>query len=236
MATNQYAFFDVDETLIGLKSMFSFRDYYLRRMYGETVGKSATQQADLHIHTQARLGVDRASINRLFWQSFKGYKHADVQIAVSSWHNEIRKQPGYYIRPAVEALREHQRNGVEPAFVSGSSRDLLWPLARELNVRHVLANQLEVADGKYTGNILAPQTIGDGKRQAILSFLRDHHANASDCFGYGDHLSDLPLLEMIGFPHVIAGSPELEALAQQRGWPVLSNGHLNRGDITCQFA
>ncbi len=34
MATTRYAFFDVDETLIGIKSMFSFRDFYLRWTLG----------------------------------------------------------------------------------------------------------------------------------------------------------------------------------------------------------
>lgn len=221
MKTTRFAFFDVDETLIGLKSMFSFRDYYLRRTLGEQRGDSARRHADQRMRAQITQGLPRAEINRLFWQEFKGYEQADVQAAISAWHSEVSERPDYYIPATLDALLAHQRSGVEPVFVSGSSRDILQPLAQELGVRYVLANQLEIEDGKYTGEILAPQTIGDGKRDAIRLFLDAEHACASTCYGYGDHISDLPLLEAVGFPSVVAGNQELVAIALQRGWPVL---------------
>ncbi|EMV8752351.1 HAD-IB family hydrolase [Escherichia coli] len=224
MATIRFAFFDVDETLIGLKSMFSFRDFYLRRTLGQADGDVARRQADQRIRAQIAQGLHRTEINRLFWQGFKGYAQADVRVAAFEWHAQARQDANYYIRPAVEALHEHQHDGVEPVFVSGSSRDILLPLAQDLKVRHILANQLEVVAGRYTGDILAPQTIGDGKRVAIEHFLANEQACAGDCYGYGDHISDLPLLDVVGFPRVVAGNQDLMAIAQQRGWPVL--GHL----------
>src|SRR3546814_15438352 len=83
------------------------------------------------------------------------------------------------------------------ALVTGVQTCAL-PIARELNVVHVLANNLEVTSGKYSGNILPPQTIGDGKREAIVGFLKEWKSNPNDCYGYGDHISDLPLLEIVG--------------------------------------
>lgn len=227
MTTTQFAFFDVDETLIGLKSMLSFRDYYLRKTLGEQQGEIARKSANQRLLALISQGLTRTEVNRLFWHEFKGHKQAEVQAAVSAWHAQVREQPHYYIPATLNALREHQRNGVEPVFVSGSSHDILQPLAQELGVRHVLANQLEVENGKYTGEILPPQTIGDGKREAIERFLEAKNVSASSCYGYGDHISDLPLLESVGFPCVVAGNSDLEEIAQQRGWPVLATNAMH---------
>src|SRR3546814_915150 len=79
-----------------------------------------------------------------------------------------------------------------------------------------------VTSGKYSGNILPPQTIGDGKREAIVGFLKEWKSNPNDCYGYGDHISDLPLLESVGFPVVVARDPTLITVAQERGWRMLS--------------
>lgn len=227
MGTIQFAFFDVDETLISIKSMFSFRNYYWCRTLGQAGSTAASQQADRIMQEQIADGIRRVDINRLFWHVFKGCRQADVQAAILDWHQQVRQQENYYIQPAVQALRAHQRNGVQPVFVSGSSYDILQPLARELDVHYVLANQLEVVAGKCTGEILGTQTIGDGKRLAVQQFLEHQHGCIADCYGYGDHISDLPMLDLVGFPSVIAGNQDLMDIAQQRGWPILNQYSLS---------
>lgn len=221
MTATRYAFFDVDETLIGLKSMFSFRDFYLQWSLGPSQGATAQQHAKTRMRDWLSQGLDRVEINRLFWEDFQGFEQADVRSAAAAWHEQMRARPGYFIVPTLQALQCHQTNGVEPVFVSGSSTEILEPLAAELGVNFLLSNRLEVEQGRFTGKLLPPQTIGLGKRQAILNFLQKSDAIADECFGYGDHLSDLPLLESIGHPHVVEGNPELVSIARERGWPIL---------------
>jgi HAD superfamily phosphoserine phosphatase-like hydrolase len=106
-------------------------------------------------------------------------------------------------------------------MVSGSFPAVLTHLARRLGVRHLLATTLEVADGRYTGKILAPQTIGAGKALAIKQFLAGNGGHAEMCHAYGDDLSDLPMLEGVGHPTVVRGDPALEAHAKAMGWRIL---------------
>lgn len=222
MAVTRYAFFDVDETLISLKSMFSFRDFYMRWKLGPSRGALAQELALAQVQEQVARGLDRSQVNRLFWQSFCGDEQTDVQQAARAWHQQVRRLPGYFIAEALDALQAHQREGIQPVFVSGSCTEILEPLAAELGVGLMLTNRLEVQFRRFTGKLLAPQTIGAGKRQAVEDFLQDSMALASDCYAYGDHLSDLPLLECVGHPRVVAGDAELMAIAQSRGWPVLA--------------
>jgi phosphoserine phosphatase len=86
----------------------------------------------------------------------------------------------------------------------------------------MLATRMEVSDGVYTGEILAPQTIGLGKAEAIREFLRGTGARAEDCYAYGDDISDLPMLQEVGYPRVISGGRGLESCARKRGWPVMA--------------
>ncbi|MGO3130313.1 MAG: HAD family hydrolase [Alcaligenes sp.] len=216
-----FAFFDVDETIINIKSMFSFRDFYLKKIYGNDAGEIRITKAQAAIQELIAAGGERRDVNRIFFQTFAGHEQRSLILAVEDWYQVVRNQSNFFIQSCFRELRAHQNNGVTPVFVSGSSQEILAPLARELNVIHVLANNLEVTSGKYSGNILSPQTIGDGKRVAIVGFLKEWKSDPNDCYGYGDHISDLPLLESVGFPVVIARDPTLITIARERGWRML---------------
>ncbi|MGO4395678.1 HAD family hydrolase [Variovorax sp. M-6] len=222
MQQKRMAFFDVDETLINVKSMFSFRAFYFRWLWGEKRGTFADQEAARRLQLQVREGMDRSVINTLFYEAFRGHWPQLVREAAHEWYLSERSRPDFFIASALAALRKHQRDGVGVAFVSGSAVDFLTPLAKELDVRYLLANRMEVEDGQFTGALIPPQTIGDGKQIAVSSLLSELGIDPSGCYGYGDHLSDLPLLKCIGHPHVVARDPALVEVARLLGWCVLN--------------
>ncbi|NVD99197.1 HAD family phosphatase [Massilia sp. BJB1822] len=226
MQSKRFAFFDVDETLIDLKSMFSFRAHYHRERLGAWRGALADWLAQRRLRRMLAQGLPRNDVNRAFYRIFRGHARSALQASAQRWFAEVSRQPDFYIAPVLEALERHRAAGVEPVFVSGSSLEILQPLADALDVRHLLVNRLALDGGRFTGELLAPQTIGEGKRTAVLTFLATQGANGADCYGYGDHVSDLPLLECVGHPTVVVREPAMLELANQRGWPVLLP-HLN---------
>ncbi|MBB4868224.1 HAD superfamily hydrolase (TIGR01490 family) [Pseudomonas nitritireducens] len=221
MTVRKVAFFDVDETLIDLKSMFSFRAFYFRQLLGEERGAQAETAAAQQIDDHLRQGRDRSAINTLFYEVFRDHLPWQVAEAAEAWYAQERLRPGFFIPASLHALKAHQREGDVVAFVSGSAIEFLTPLSRELGVNHVLANQLEIRHGRFTGQLIPPQTIGIGKREAAQRLMAELKVAASECHGYGDHLSDLPLLESVGHPTVVARDPALVRHAEQAGWPVL---------------
>ena len=221
MSVLKFAFFDVDETLINLKSMFSFRDFYLLNKYGPRTGKIIIISEQERIKKMVDEGHERSLINKAFYQIFSGHKVSELQVGIKDWYKEVRNRPGFFIQPTLNELQSHQMNGVCPVFVSGSSQEILAPLAEELGVQYVLANKLEIVRDRYTGKIVPPQTIGIGKRDVILDFLKSEDSDPATCYGYGDHISDLPMLEYIGFPVVVAGDDSLTRIGKERGWHIL---------------
>lgn len=214
-----YVFFDVDDTLISVKSMFSFQDFWYERT-GDEPGRLAYER-DLRRHL--RPDASWEFLNRLYYRHFAGREPRHVEQLGRAWFEQQRREvPAFYHARPCSELEMHQRQGREIAFVSGSFPALLHPIAEELGVRHILATQLEVRAGRYTGEILPPQTIGAGKAQAVDRFLRARDCSPERCYAYGDDVSDLPMLEAVGKPTVVSGGRKLEAKARAMGWRVIT--------------
>ncbi|MBT8079076.1 MAG: HAD-IB family phosphatase, partial [Gammaproteobacteria bacterium] len=68
------------------------------------------------------------------------------------------------IYPESRALiRAHQACGHTVAIVSSATPYQILPSARELGIEHVLCNELEIADGVFTGGVKSPVCFADGK-------------------------------------------------------------------------
>ena len=213
-----FAFFDVDETLISTKSMFGFIDVYFSMYPDHDLKKSLYDD----IKQQKDSGTAREVINRHYYSYFTHFPIRQVLKACQEWFNQQSANPlAFYHSNVVQLLKQHQANGYECVFVSGSFRELLQPIADALGVHHILSINLERHGLAYTGNIIPPQTIGDGKAQALSLFLAEHHSDPESCFAYGDDISDAPMLELVGSPMAVSGSPALESYAKKQGWSIV---------------
>lgn len=227
--TKSYAFFDVDGTLLHLKSMFSFHDFWYLRWNGLSGEAHAEEYEDVSAILRA-LGESDASrelINRRYYEFFSGRSVDAVAHSAQAWARGMMCNPNLFITETIDELDSLRAKGIEPVLVSGSFVELLAPIAKHLGVQHVLATRLLHAGGKYTGRFEAPQTIGEGKATAIAQFLAHRTAKAADCWAFGDDISDLPMLNFVGHPVAVIGDSALSAVAQNRGWRCL---HLNAFD------
>jgi HAD superfamily hydrolase (TIGR01490 family) len=217
-----YAFFDVDDTLISIKSLLRFQEYWYQWTGDEAGRKAYTDE----IHGLLAQDAPWEFVNRRYYAHFAGRSVADVRRCVQLWFGDVEQsfnsENQLLFQPAiVRRLQQHRLDGVEPVFVSGSFELLLEPVAARLQVTHVLAIKQQVADGYFTGHIVPPQTIGQGKADALLDFLKQRNVAAENCYAYGDDISDAPMLSSVGFPFVVRGGRRLEMYAQQTGWPVI---------------
>lgn len=214
------AFFDVDNTLLNLKSMFSFQQYYYEQLGG---GAAAYDDFLNTLMTQPQQH-DRLALNRLFYQSFEGRQRAKLSALAWHWFDALCKElgPSLWIRPAIELAQSLREKGYQLVAVSGSCHEILTPLIQQLRFDACLATKLEVNAGFYTGHIESVQMIGDGKAVAIRQYAESQQIDLRDCIACGDHITDLAMLEIVGEPWIVAGDPHLEEIAAARRWPVLA--------------
>jgi len=216
--TNKYVFFDVDDTLIRTKSMFTFSKKY----FSTVKNKNLELQFDAEMASLFKKNTDWKVINTIYYYYFKHFLIADVESVAQQWFLGLSADKShFYHHNIVKILQQHQAEGTECVFVSGSFRELLQPIADDLGVKHILSINLERNGERYTGNIIPPQTIGDGKADAINLFLDARGGNAKNCYAYGDDISDVPMLSAVGHPVAVAGGRGLESYATERGWPIV---------------
>ncbi|SEP92742.1 HAD-superfamily subfamily IB hydrolase, TIGR01490 [Streptomyces sp. yr375] len=208
-------FSDVDETLITVKSMFDFLHYQLVRRQG-TAGEEEYERIMAVIRARSADGTPRADINRFYYSHYTDESAETIAALADDWFAERSSSTrGFYIDSTREALRAHRAAGASVVLVSGSFPPLLEPLAREVGADAVLCTRPRIVAGRYTGEVDTP-VIGEGKRAAVLRQLAARpDVDPRDCHAYGDHISDLPMLELVGHPVVVGDDSELrEALAQ----------------------
>ncbi|HBM3184860.1 TPA: HAD-IB family hydrolase [Klebsiella oxytoca] len=213
------AFFDVDETLISIKSMFHFYKFWC-----EQTGLIHKYHCfNIEYAHLVSLGVSREELNKMYYRQFSGVAIEDLYQAGSEWFSTVVRQQGFYIPSSFNTLKEHQKKGHKTIFVSGSMMPLLKPLGEHLCIDNILCTKLSLDNHhNLTGEIGTPQTIGEGKREALLAYLENSDISRDDCFCYGDDLSDLPMLKSTGNPVCVGQRSKLADLARRYSWPILA--------------
>ena len=201
-------FSDVDETLITVKSMFDFLHYQLVCRHG-VAGAEEYERIMAVVRRLAGDGTPRADINRFYYRHYADEPVDTIGRLAGDWFAERTSGRGFYIEPTREALTAHRAGGATVVLVSGSFPPLLEPLARAVGADTVLCTRPLVADGRYTGEVATP-VIGTGKSAAVLGALKSRpDVDPRDCWAYGDHVSDLPMLELVGHPVTVGEDEEL---------------------------
>src|SRR3990167_412191 len=203
------AFFDVDQTVIYIKSMLKFLDFLARVCL---VGDKKIQKRYLIFSKIIQMlyacKISRRLINRFYYYFFKGIKQKDLKRFGETWFLSLDKTELFNDK-VVRELKLHQESGDEVVLISGSFHSCLDPIAAYLNVNDIICTQQEIdREGCFTGRILPPQIIGEGKKTAITMFLQQRNIDPGSCFVYADDMSDLPILRLVGNSVVIPSSIE----------------------------
>lgn len=209
------AFFDMDKTLIAENS----GSLYMRRRYerGEINGMELLRGIGAYV--QYKLGVlDLLNWTRKMMVQFEGRSEADLERETAEWFEEL-VAPAVY--PEAERLViAHREAGDIVAIVSGATRFVVEPLARQLGIEHMLYTRLEVEDGRFTGRIVEPICFEEGKIFWIRKFIEEHEIDLAKSYFYTDSVTDTPLLDLVGHPVVVNPDPMLYLRALRRRWPV----------------
>ena len=123
----------------------------------------------------------------------------------------IRLMPG--ARPLIATLR---RAGVATALVSGGFTVFAERVAAELGFDRMVANRLDVADGKLAGTVSPPIVTGATKRDTLVSLAGEMGIALSATMTVGDGANDLPMLGAAGLGIAFHAKPAVAAASRWR--------------------
>ena len=117
-------------------------------------------------------------------------------------------------------IERHRADGRVLALATTTPHDLIEPLAARLGLDAVVATRYQESDGVYTGGIEGEFVWGRGKERAVRAWAAESEVDLAESHAYSDSWYDIPLLSMVGHPHVVNPDPRLMAYAAVRRWPV----------------
>ncbi len=128
--------------------------------------------------------------------------------ALADVREEVRLTPG-----ARTLCRTLKRLGYRIAVVSGGFTHVVAPLAAELGIDYVLANELEIVDGRLTGRVLGDIVDRAGKAEALRRFAADSGIPLSQTVAIGDGANDVDMISLAGLGIAFNAKPALRAAA-----------------------
>jgi len=209
------AFFDLDGTIIfGFSIASVFRQRVLSRQLSP---RAALEQffALLSHH------INGTEYSKLLEEAAETLADVPESEFIELGETVFERYVAGSIYPESRALiRAHIGRGHTVAIVSSATPYQVGPVAREFGIEHVMCNQFEIADGRFTGDVKRPVVYGPGKRVVAEAFAARRKVSLSDCYFYSDGFEDLPLLEAVGYPRPLNPDNSLEITARRRDWPV----------------
>ncbi len=214
------ALFDLDNTLLSGDSDYEWAQFLIDKGAVERSGYEARNQAFYQHYKDGTLDI----FEFLEFQLAPLAAHPRAQLDL--WHAEFMEQR---IRPmmrgkARQLIERHRANGDLCAVLTATNAFVTAPIVREFGVPHLLATDIEVIDGRFTGRPAGVPCFREGKVTRLEAWLAARGQTLKS-FGaswfYSDSHNDVPVLERVA--HAVAVDPDerLRAIALERGWPII---------------
>ena len=121
---------------------------------------------------------------------------------------ELELMPG-----ARTTVRTLKRLGFQCGVVSGGFTKVIEPLAADLGMDFVAANELEAVDGRLTGRVVGEVIDRAGKAAALRRFADQTGIPLAQCVAVGDGANDIDMLSAAGLGVAFNAKPALREVA-----------------------
>lgn len=213
------AFFDMDRTLLSESSTTLWVRYMRQR--GELPVSFMLRFLGALVRYKLDL-LDMADLTRRLAKDLTGQLEAERIDATRRW---VADQVVQFVAPEGRRwLAAHRERGHRVALITASPSYTANALADHLSIpgEDVMGTEFEVRNGRFTGRMIEPMVIGEGKLAAAEAYAARHGIDLRASYFYTDSIADKALLEKVGHPVAVNPDRPLRKLAEERGWNIVS--------------
>lgn len=121
----------------------------------------------------------------------------------------------------VERLKKHLIDGDHVLVVSGAFTPMLNEVTKEYAVHQVIGTEIPYSNGSLdTANEIF-HIQGIRKNMMIDQALDGYEIDWENSTAYGDSISDISVLELVGNPVAVRPENRLRTIAEERKWEIL---------------
>ncbi len=124
---------------------------------------------------------------------------------------------------AMELVQRHLAAGDLVVMTTATNRFITELTAGYFGIKHLLATEAELVEGRFTGRTQGTLNMREGKVARLREWMAAQGQTVEQCHStaYSDSINDLALLEAVDQAVCVDPDPTLLALALARKWPVL---------------
>ncbi|MEO8303241.1 MAG: HAD family hydrolase [Betaproteobacteria bacterium] len=221
MKSKGIALFDLDYTLLGGDATYEWIHFLIR--IGVLDRETFEGELERYYDQYAEGTLDIREFLHFDFRPLKSHPRAQLE----KWREQyLAEAVAPMILPkSVELVASHAARGHETMVITAANSFISTPIARRFGASHILASDPETRNGEFTGEIEGIPCFHEGKVIRLDAWLKSRGQTLSD-FGesyfYGDSQSDVPLMEKVTNPVVVAPDDALAELARTRNWPIIS--------------
>ena len=155
------------------------------------------------------------TVVEVYLNHMKGVSKVDVDRISRDLAKSVHKETYVYTRELVQSLKQTHT----VVAISGSTVDFLEPFVKEYRFDIWKGSELEIINGKYTGEELRK---GHHKKdQTLKEIVKEYSLTYQNSYGVGDTGPDIPMLELVANPIAFNPSRELFEHAKKSGWKIV---------------
>ncbi|MDR8016232.1 HAD family hydrolase [Ectopseudomonas guguanensis] len=212
------AIFDLDETLINGDCASLWTQEMVKLGWADGESFIAHEQELMRQYAAGTLAMEDYMAFTL--SPLVGRTPEEVAHVVEPFVEDVI-EPIFY-SDASRTLAAHRAAGDRLLVISASAHFLVSAIAERFGIDEVLAIDLELQHGFYSGRTQGVLTYREGKVTRLHAWLAEQNESLAGASFYSDSRNDLPLLQRVDKPFAVNPDPTLRAHAEQAGWPILS--------------
>jgi HAD superfamily hydrolase (TIGR01490 family) len=212
------AIFDLDDTLLAGDS---------DHLWGEWLSESGLVDAEEHAAANERFyqdyrngSLDIGAYLRFALRPLAGRSAAEI----ARWQADFltAKIHRIMLPAARDLLEQHRKRGDTRLVITATNVVVAGPIVAELGVENLIACEVELRDGVYTGAPTGIPSYREGKVVRLREWLDQRGESLAGATFYSDSHNDLPLLEQVDQPVAVDPDAILEQRAREAGWRIIS--------------
>ncbi len=210
--------FDLDNTILNGDSDYSWIEFLIKNNY---VDAKSYEEKNKYFFDQYHQGtLDIAEYAGFSIGSF-------IEIGQEKLPEILDKFLLTVIEPminiyALRLIHKHYENDDQLLLASATNKVLVDLIAKRLEFPNVIATIPEQINGTFTGKILEPSALGEGKLSRVKEWMdKNGYKDFSGTTFYSDSINDLPLLESVEKPIAVNPDEKLREISINNSWEIV---------------
>ena len=210
--------FDLDNTILNGDSDYSWIEFLIKNNY---VDAKSYEEKNKYFFDQYHQGtLDIAEYAGFSIGSF-------IEIGQEKLPEILDKFLLTVIEPminiyALRLIHKHYESDDQLLLASATNKVLVDLIAKRLEFPNVIATIPEQINGTFTGKILEPSALGEGKLSRVKEWMdKNGYKDFSGTTFYSDSINDLPLLESVEKPIAVNPDEKLREISINNSWEIV---------------